>query len=312
MTLAGNSSLFPEGEFFFLCDAIKQKMPRRRRSRVGGDPYNSGELRAALAGYQKVSIPEVCGDPISRDNLTVWVNQTGKWSQFDTSKLWLKRGPSLCRELVTELGMSSAQYESLRDAFNDAKSTDLVGLYRKGDEYAIVLRVPKTSVLDKLAIGGAAGGGAIAGALTTWAARRYWGNAGEIDERISAFNHYIADMIKLLQSEEFKLRNINTDLVQEYWDDIHKVVLAASEDIALDSVFDMVELPYIAFAIFATGEDKNLRSVYRRQVCVTNDSEKCLRLNAAFDAISPNIAIHQDLKELASKILENHDTIMGM
>ncbi len=124
-------------------------------------------MRENLRGYTRVSIPQVCGDPISREDLTVWINHTGKWVNFDTSKLWQKKGPSLCRQLVNELGMSSAQYDSLRDVFDDVHSTDLVGLYQKGSKYVIVLRVPQTSIYDKLVVGGVSGfGGAVIGAAT--------------------------------------------------------------------------------------------------------------------------------------------------
>jgi hypothetical protein len=228
-------------------------MSRRRRTRVGGDPYNSGELRQALSGYQKVSVPEVCGDPIGRDNLAVWVNQTGKWSQFDTSKLWLKGGPSLCRELVTELGMSSAQYESLRDAFNDDKSTDLVGLYKKGGDYAIVLRVPQTSVLDKLAIGGAAGGGAIAGALTMWAARQNWTQKAKW---IEAYRKYASYMYQLYTNE------INQDMVPPNFDNLNALMgqlINAQGDAALEKYIGkqmIIEMPTPDLAKKIVGEEK--------------------------------------------------------
>jgi hypothetical protein len=179
-------------------------MPKKRsrsRTRVGGnsDPYNSNDVRENLRGYTRVSIPQVCGDPISRDDLKVWINHTGKWVNFDTSKLWQKKGPSLCRQLVNELGMSSAQYDSLRDVFDDVHSTDLVGLYQKGSKYVIVLRVPQTSIYDKLVVGGAAGGGAVAGALTSWAARRNWTQKAKW---IETFKEYISNNYQLYAIEE--------------------------------------------------------------------------------------------------------------
>jgi hypothetical protein len=149
--------------------------------------------------------------------------------------------------------MSSAQYESLRDAFNDDKSTDLVGLYKKGGDYAIVLRVPQTSVLDKLAIGGAAGGGAIAGALTMWAARQNWTQKAKW---IEAYRKYASYMYQLYTNE------INQDMVPPNFDNLNALMgqlINAQGDAALEKYIGkqmIIEMPTPDLAKKIVGEEK--------------------------------------------------------
>ena len=71
-------------------------------------------------------------------------------------------------------GLTSAQYEAMRDGFDDVDSTDAIGVYRQKkdrNQYAIVLRLPANAPDNKWLYTGAAGtGGVVLGALGKWAA----------------------------------------------------------------------------------------------------------------------------------------------
>ena len=128
-----------------------------------------------LQGYEPVGIHETCeADPIGPDQLAVWVNRTGEWEQLDVDDLWgrNRKTESLCRHLVTNLlGMTAAQYESMKDAFDEPDASERIGIYRMEEDdvmnYAIVVRmVPRDyKSLLKAGVAGATaalGGGALA------------------------------------------------------------------------------------------------------------------------------------------------------
>lgn len=118
------------------------------RTKVSGEET----LPEFLKGYKHERLQDVCeADPIRPDQLAVWVNRTGVWTQMDVQQLWKRRGEneSLCRSLVTGLlGMSAAQYESMKDAFETPDSSERIGVYSKLNKnkeitYAVVVRMPK-------------------------------------------------------------------------------------------------------------------------------------------------------------------------
>lgn len=127
-----------------------------------------GSLHEFLQGYEHIAIEDACKEkPIGPRDLAVWVNRTGVWTQLDVKPLWGKKRvkESLCRRLVTGLlGLSDAQYESMKDAFEDPDGSELIGLYRNDAmKYAIVVRMPKD---NKALLGlGAAAIGLGSGAL---------------------------------------------------------------------------------------------------------------------------------------------------
>lgn len=127
-----------------------------------------GSLPEFLQGYEHIAIEDACKEkPIGPRDLAVWVNRTGVWTQLDVKPLWGKKRvkESLCRRLVTGLlGLSDAQYESMKDAFEDPDGSELIGLYRNDAmKYAIVVRMPKD---NKALLGlGAAAIGLGSGAL---------------------------------------------------------------------------------------------------------------------------------------------------
>ena len=106
-----------------------------------------GGLPGFLEGYEHIKIQDACEEgPIGPDDLSVWVNRTGEWTQLDVHRLWGKRrgDESLCRRLVTGLlGLSAKQYESMKDAFEDPDGSERIGIYRNDEmKYVIVVRMP--------------------------------------------------------------------------------------------------------------------------------------------------------------------------
>ena len=92
----------------------------RKASRVAGKMT----LPQFLEGYERIKLGDACrAAPIRSGDLAVWVNSTGVWTQVDAQTLWGRRGnESLCRTLVVRLlGMSQAQYNSMKDALEDDK-----------------------------------------------------------------------------------------------------------------------------------------------------------------------------------------------
>lgn len=162
----------------------------------------SDSLLDFLQGYEPVGIEETCdADPIGPDQLAVWVNRTGAWEQMDVDTLWKGKGEteSLCRHLVMNLlGMSAAQYESMRDAFEDPTALERIGIYRKEENeilyYVIVVRLLPLDY--RLLLGTGAAAAIAAGGLAyhhmskpkeegwwEWALKKK-GNAGVITDAI--------------------------------------------------------------------------------------------------------------------------------
>ena len=150
---------------------------RRRRTVQGAadtvDTFGSKAIAKFLEGYTRLSIEDACkATPLGLDkeNLTVWVNRAGKWEDVPTPKQW-KPTQLLCREVVTKIfGLSSEQYEAMRDVFDDLDSPDLMGVYRQNEDrekYAIVIRLPERDKYGTLKVGGTAGAGVLAGVLGT-------------------------------------------------------------------------------------------------------------------------------------------------
>ena len=132
------------------------------------DTYGSLALNKFLADYKRITIPKVC-IPGALGNLVVWVNRTGRWEKLSASKisaLGEKNQTSLCRALVTRLGLNSSQFEAIRDVFHDANSTERMGLYQHQSdpqEYALVLRLPPSNLSQNLLAGGAGAGAVLLG-----------------------------------------------------------------------------------------------------------------------------------------------------
>jgi hypothetical protein len=131
---------------------------RNPRTKASGEETSPDFLQ----GYERARLQDVCeADPIRPDQLAVWVNRTGVWTQVDVRQLWKRKGEkeSLCRSLVTGLlGMSAAQYESMKDAFEAPDSSERIGVCSKINDnqeitYAVVVRMPKD---NKMLLGGAA------------------------------------------------------------------------------------------------------------------------------------------------------------
>jgi hypothetical protein len=172
-------------------------------------------LSLFLEGYTRKSIDDACAATqggVDVENLTVWANRTGKWeklvvpSSLDVEKQtrWSNRASkwgkvdavpkewnpegSLCREVVTKVfGLSSEQYEAMRDVFDDVNSPDPMGIYQLNQDpskYAIVLRLPQRDKYAALKIGGTAGAGVIVGVLGKMAHERWK------DEREKWFEAY--------------------------------------------------------------------------------------------------------------------------
>jgi hypothetical protein len=126
-----------------------------------------------LARYQKIPISRACKKEIESRQLDVWVNRKGTWTQIrDVGKLWGARREkeSLCRGLVTGLlGMSNAQYESMKDAFEDDSASERIGIYQNLAErkYAIVVRMPEDNKSLLAGVGAAIGAAGLGLGLAT-------------------------------------------------------------------------------------------------------------------------------------------------
>lgn len=137
------------------------------------DPNGSKALGVFLEGFRRITIEDACRrGPIDLANVTVWTKHSGPWQQRPASTL--KKGKpsqSVCRSLVTGLyGWSDAQYEALRDVFDDEESADLMGIYTNDQgQYAVVGRLP---VHDRWVQGGIGAAGLATGVLGKWAVDR--------------------------------------------------------------------------------------------------------------------------------------------
>jgi hypothetical protein len=137
------------------------------------DPNGSKALGVFLEGFRRITIEDACRrGPIDLVNVTVWTKHSGPWQQRPASTL--KKGKpsqSVCRSLVTGLyGWSDAQYEALRDVFDDEESADLMGIYTNDQgQYAVVGRLP---VHDRWVQGGIGAAGLATGVLGKWAVDR--------------------------------------------------------------------------------------------------------------------------------------------
>jgi hypothetical protein len=142
------------------------------------EPAPEDGLPYFLQGYEPVGIKETCAsDPIGPDQLAVWVNRTGEWEEMDVDRLWKgKRGTeSLCRHLVTNLlGMTAAQYDSMKDAFDQPDTSERIGIYRMEEggvmNYVIVVRMVPRDYKALLQAGAA--GATAAGALAYYLSRK--------------------------------------------------------------------------------------------------------------------------------------------
>lgn len=200
----------------------------RKASRVAGKMT----LPQFLEGYERIKLRDACrAAPIRSGGLAVWVNSTGVWTQVDAQKLWGRRGnESLCRTLVMRLlGMSQAQYNSMKDAFEDDNAPELIGIYRNGaNKYAIVVRLPTD---NKVWRGGAMVGvglaGLAVGALSSKVNIRGTPSAAvdlvaegvpNPDKWRSAFQHFIKDVHILAAlsrptvKAEFKLSQFESNI----------------------------------------------------------------------------------------------------
>jgi hypothetical protein len=90
--------------------------------------------------------------------------------------------------VVTKVfGLSSEQYEAMRDVFDDVNSPDPMGIYQltaDPSKYAIVLRLPERDKYAALKMGGTAGAGVFVGVLGKMAHERWK------DEREKWFEAY--------------------------------------------------------------------------------------------------------------------------
>jgi hypothetical protein len=152
-------------------------MKKRTRQGGGDDTHGSKALRTFLKDYERLAIQDACAQGrVDPTNLKVWANRSGVWRPVDLPAFWGRKSEqSLCRELIMRtFGLTGAQYEAMRDGFDDVESTDAIGVYRQKkdrNQYAIVLRLPANAPDNKWLYTGAAGtGGVVLGALGKWAA----------------------------------------------------------------------------------------------------------------------------------------------
>lgn len=142
-------------------DDARATAPTAQRKCPAGHPLVKSHRPTPCAIYERISIDDACGaGDIGPKQLAVWVNRTGTWTELpDVAKLWGTRGKkSLCRQLVTGLlGMSDAQYDSMKNAFEDREALEPIGIYRRGDNYAIVVRLPKDNKRLLAGVGAAIG-----------------------------------------------------------------------------------------------------------------------------------------------------------
>jgi hypothetical protein len=147
-----------------------RKTKHFKRSAVGGqddsfgnaemkdDPYGNVEMNTFLSEYNRITFTDACKlGVVDLGRVTVWIKRATKWEQHQAADLLKGQNSrqSICRALVTRLyGWTHAQYESLRDAFDDTSSKDVMGIYANGQgDYAIVGRLPVSDRFVRGAIG---------------------------------------------------------------------------------------------------------------------------------------------------------------
>jgi hypothetical protein len=134
------------------------------------DPYGNKAMAASLEGYERITREDACKrGPVDLKRVTVWTKRGGKWERRRAvDVLGRKPRQSICRALVTALyGWTNAQYEEVRDAFDDVFSNDVMGIYANLDgDYAVVGRLPASN--SKTALASAAVGGALTGLAAKW------------------------------------------------------------------------------------------------------------------------------------------------
>jgi len=174
------------------------------------DPYGNEAMASFLEGYERITSEKACQrGPIDLKRVTVWSKRGKKWEPRRAVDL-LRRKPrqSICRALVTGLyGWTNAQYEQVRDAFDDSLSNDVMGIYANRDgDYAIVGRLPLYT--SKTALGAAGVGGALVGLAAKWGYDKKKNASIAWYRRYSLKVHRLRDV---LYTEE--LQRLNNDQV---------------------------------------------------------------------------------------------------
>lgn len=131
-----------------------------RHRKTVGSAEDSDKGRALLdeflKPYERISVRTACRAKLEVVHLDMWVYNPypdfSGWRPLPESevrKLWsMSSSSSLCKTLMTNMfQMSPQQYSAIRKEFANAQSKDVVGLYRNGTDFAVVVRLPpKNSV----------------------------------------------------------------------------------------------------------------------------------------------------------------------
>jgi hypothetical protein len=148
--------------FFAVCKIFAQRIIMKRRSlqrtqdadshqTINDDGYAS--LHDFLWDYKRISIEDACELQVFDPRLYVWRYLDNNWVQMsdrETAQLWTPIAGNktalrtLCDKLTSNLlQLQTNQYNTLRRAFTNTSSRDIVGLYRNGNNFAVVARAPR-------------------------------------------------------------------------------------------------------------------------------------------------------------------------
>ena len=134
----------------------RQGETRHRQTVGSAEDKGRSILDEFLKPYERISVRSACRAKLEAVHLDVWVYKPhpdySGWQPLPESevrKLWsMSSSSSLCKTLMTNMfQLSPEQYSAIRKEFANTQSKDVVGLYRNGTDFAVVVRLPpKNSV----------------------------------------------------------------------------------------------------------------------------------------------------------------------
>lgn len=114
------------------------------------------DVRESLEGFDRISLQVACKQTRGRTAMVdVWFEKDGVWGQMSPSavdRMWA--GSSLCGYMLRDhFRLSDSEYARVMKDLN--RTQGLPGIYRRGDQFVIVVKLPRRRSYEDMMLGGA-------------------------------------------------------------------------------------------------------------------------------------------------------------
>lgn len=139
------------------------------------------DVRESLEGFDRISLQVACKQTRGRTSMVdVWFEKDGVWGQMSPSavdRMWA--GSSLCGYMLRDhFRLSDSEYARVMKDLN--RTQGLPGIYRRGDQFVIVVKLPRRRSYEDVLLGGALATGVVALGEVV---RRTTANPGSADQK---------------------------------------------------------------------------------------------------------------------------------